>query len=519
MRSLSQLKGYVKKNPSDARAWYDLSVALANVRNLSETHEALRKALACQPADEELCLLIGMSLEAMSDPEGAVEAFSRAGRINHGSITAYRNLGAVLLKTNRPEQAMEPLRRAAKLSNYASEDCLQLAIALERLDQIEEAMSFFHLAADSGRDSVEAHRQLGRVLSKVGHFAGAIRAWRHVIELAPGDLQASTALGISLSSWGKHEEAIQLLTEVVRERPESAEAYADLGIAMTRGGLHEPAIRALQRAISLRPTSPQAHLNLGVALMGAGRAEEAMASFWEVIALAPDWGVAHYNLGMALKELGDLEGARDALNRAAAIDPTDPEIQSALRSVLLGLSGLGAQDDASGARDVSRTGSITGELNVFGLPDLLEFLKVRGASGVLRVTSPRGTGELLMEKGDLIGAQAPGTGNLTEQLLKINAVTQDDLEVALEDERARHDPLLAAVLLAEDGIITTHRLREAVWQQVKTTILEMFGWREGDFRYLERPPNEQVHPVLASVAVDTRHALLEVMAAIDESRR
>jgi tetratricopeptide (TPR) repeat protein len=531
LRSINQLKSYLKKNPHDARAWYELSVAYANDRNLPETHEALKRALSVGPTEEELCVQIGMSLEAMNDGETALKAFARAGQLSPTSQAGHRHLGAALLKLGRPHNAVEPLRRAAKLSNYASEDCLSLAIALEQSadtnDKVEEAMAYYHLAADSGRDNLEAHRQLGRMLSKVGHHAGAIRAWRRVVELAPGDLNAIKSLGIALSTWGKHDDAIALLTEVVRERPESAEAYADLGIAMTRGGLHEPAIRALQRAIALRPSSPHAHLNLGVALMGAGRAEEAMASFWEVIALAPDWSVAHFNLGMALRDLGDLEGARDALNRASTLDPQDQDIQAALRGVLLALSGISnaetatAQNPAArgGGGGHDRSGSITGELNVFGLPDLLEFLKVRQASGVLRVNSSRGVGELMLERGDLIGATTPTTRGLTDHLLAIKAVTAADLEIALEDERARNDSLYAAIVLVEDGVVSGSKLKEAVWSQIRMAIKELVSWNEGDFRYLERPAGEGVHPVLAEASIDTRRVLLEVMTQLDEANR
>jgi Flp pilus assembly protein TadD len=528
LSSIRQLRKRVKEHPDDARAWYDLGVALANDNKLQETHQALRQSLACSPPPD-LAMSIGLSLLGMQDEGGAAEAFHRVCVADPRSVQGRLKLASLLLRWGRAEQAMRPLREAVVLSDHAAEPCLQYAIACEQCGHVEEALSYYYLAINSDPNNTEAYRHLGTILGRQGFHSGAIRAWRRVTDLDPGDLKAKTALGVGLSNRGHHRNAVDLLTEVARARPDSAEAFADLGMALSRAGSHEAAIHALKQALKLSPTSPQVRLNYGVALLSANKPEEAMAAFWEVASLAPDWSLAHYNVGLALRELGDLEQARNSLMKATQLDPSDKEIEAALRDTMMQLSRppdqrqlawseQGPPPPSSAMISSSpslRSGSITGEIQIFPIVEVLEFLKVHRSTGVLDIRGKTFQGYLRIQNGDLIGGQSPSSADILSILVRLNAITRGDLEVTILDEG--EDPLQLGLNMVEDGIISADVLQHAMQIQVETALTELLNCNEGDFSFSERAPVANGEgPIFP---IDTRHALMEVVTKMDEAAK
>lgn len=514
MTSIRQLRKQVKERPTDAHAWYELGVALANDHKLQETHDALRQALMCGPPPS-LAMSIGLSLLGMQDESGAAEAFRQVCIRDPRSVQGRLKLAELLLKWDRAAQALAPLREAVIISDHAAEPCLQYGIACERCGHIEEAISYYYLSINANPNNTEAHRHLGVLLTRQGLHAGAIRAWRTVAALDPGDLKAKTALGVGLSNRGHHRQAVEFLTEVARSRPDSAEAFADLGMALSRAGSHDAALHALRQAIKLNPSSPQVRLNHGVALLFANKPEEAMAAFWEVVSLAPDWSLAHYNVGLALRELGDLDQARNSLMKASQLDPNDKEIEAALRDTILQLSQppeMRNQPKDQGAGNLVRSSSITGEIQIFPIVEVLEFLKVHGSTGILDIRARQCKGHLRIQNGDLIGASSPSTEDILSLLVKLNAITRDDLEVTILDEG--EDPLQMGFSMVEDGIVSPDVLQKAMRMQIESALIELLSCKEGDFSFNEAAPitngDIQVYPI------DTRHALMEVVTKLDE---
>jgi Flp pilus assembly protein TadD len=531
LSSIRQLRKRVKEHPDDARAWYDLGVALANDNKLQETHQALRQSLVCNPPPD-LAMSIGLSLLGMQDEGGAAEAFHRVCVADPRSVQGRLKLGSLLLRWGRAEQALRPLREAVVLSDHGADACLQYAIACEQCGHIDEAISYYYLAANANPNNTEAHRHLGSILGRQGYHSGAIRAWRRVTDLDPGDLKAKTALGVGLSNRGHHRSAVELLTEVARARPDNAEAFADLGMALSRAGSHDAAIHALKQALKLNPNSPQVRLNYGVALLAANKPEEAMAAFWEVASLAPDWSLAHYNVGLALRELGDLEQARNSLMKATQLDPSDKEVEAALRDTMMQLSrppdqrqlswteaaptqSAPAPVSSSGTHPSLRSGSITGEIQIFPIVEVLEFLKVHRSTGVLDIRGKSFQGQLRIQNGDLIGGQSPSSADILSILVRLNAITKGDLEVTILDEG--EDPLQLGLNMVEDGIISADVLQHAMQIQVETGLIELLNCNEGDFSSSERAPvangEGPIYPI------DTRHALMEVVTKMDEQAK
>jgi Flp pilus assembly protein TadD len=110
-----------------------------------------------------------------------------------------------------------------------------------------------------------------------------------------------------------------------------ARAHAGLGTALLASGDLARAESELRRAITLDPTSSAAHSNLGYTLQLAKRVPEAIAEYREALHLAPKNARAWINLATALaKDPATRKDARAALEKARAIDPTDPSVKANL---------------------------------------------------------------------------------------------------------------------------------------------------------------------------------------------
>jgi Flp pilus assembly protein TadD len=538
MYSVRQLRKAVKQSPGDARAWYDLGVALANENNLGETHDALKRALACAPGSAELCLMIGLSLDGLNDVSAAANAFLLACERDPSSPIPFTHVGSLMLKHGRNELAIEPLRRAVVLSDWKPESCILYGTALERQNEIDEALSHFHIAALGAPENLEALRPLARLLSKVGHIAGSIRAWRKVAELAPSDLVAKTALGIALSECGDHTGAVRQLAEVAQAKPDSAEALSDLGTALTRSGSHDAALRAHRSASVRKSSSAPIQLSLGVGLMAAGYYEEAMTAFCSVLAIVPDWALAHLNLALCYRELGDLVAARDTLLKASTLDPNAEDIKNALRETLIALAGgevLAHGHQSQSPRPSSESSSrssaeradssrspkpryLTGEIQIFPIVEVLEFLKVSRSSGVLDVTSKQGRGLLCLQKGDLCGARSPGVRDLLDILVETKAITPDDLDMIAAAQGGSEASLLGLTLV-DDGIITQSAFERALHLQLIDALRELISWKDGDFSFQDSSETTGANAFQNRVTVDTRAVVMEATRLLDESNR
>jgi len=107
--------------------------------------------------------------------------------LNPDLVSAYSNLGFVLLALGRGEESEDSLRRAIDLDpNYASAHC-NLGFTLREMGHLVEAEDSLRRALDLKPDMVEAYNAYGLVLMGLGHFDEAESSMRRALQLYPGD--------------------------------------------------------------------------------------------------------------------------------------------------------------------------------------------------------------------------------------------------------------------------------------------------------------------------------------------
>ena len=352
----------------------------------------------------------------------------------------------------------------------------------------------------------------GRLISSRGrHAPGAADRAAAMPPPAPppaaGAMDADrqmTVLGIALSREGRHDEALRLLAEVAKRFPWDAAVQADLAMALLGAGQLEDAIWGFSEALRLDPRSAQARCGLGLAYQRLERWQEAAEAFRLTESLAPDQPVGPFNLGLALQALGEHEDARRALLRAATIAPEDGEIRDALESLL---------SQPTAAEPPPAFTRFGGDLGSFGLPEVLEFMRVQQKTGSLVISSRQGAGILRLVQGRLTSASAPGVQRLGEMLVGRGIVRRADLDIALASQRAdaehTSEALGSLLLRARPG--DHDLLSQAVLDQILDGLAEMLTWREGAFSFHPGAPTE-----IPSISFDTQSVVMELMSTFEE---
>jgi tetratricopeptide (TPR) repeat protein len=313
-----------------------------------------------------------------------------------------------------------------------------------------------------------------------------------------------TMLGITLSRNGRHGEALRLLTEVAKRRPDVASVQADLAMALFSAGQLEESIWGFSQALRLDPRSAQAQCGLGLAYQRLERWREAAEAFRLTEALAPDQSVGPFNLGLVLSALGEHDEARRALLRAATLAPDDGEIREALASLL-------AHPDREAA---APSGRFSGDLGTFGLPEILEFMRVQQKTGSLVISSRQGAGIVRLVQGRLTSVSAPGVQRLGETLVSRGIISRSDLEAALAVQRAdlrQTSEALGSVLLRKRPG-DREQLNRAVLQQILDGLAEMLSWKEGAFSFHAGAQAE-----IPSISFDTQSVVMEFFQMTDHN--
>ena len=511
---LNKLREVVTRSPGDANGWYTLGVKAIESGDLAEAGPALLTFVKLAPREIDRALSAGYALLAAGCHAEAEQIFRLTSEQAPSRTNAQLGLARVFIETGRESDAVGLLSRVLLADASSVEAHLLAASAYERMGLLADATDHLALVLAVDSNHSEATSRLGNALGQLGDNRGLIRCLRRLVALnGDQDLEARTMLGIALSGNGQHDEAVEVLQAVATARATVSSAYADLGMAQLTAERLEEAIATMSQALKLDPRSAQAYCGLGLCYQKVGRWKEAAQAFASTEQLAPELSVGPLNLGLALDALGDKTGARRALLRAAALDPTDEEIRQALERLFIGA--LDGPTDAGVAQTLSGPGSISGELRNFPFLDVLEFLRLQNRTGTLVVTSQRGAGAVRLTRGQISSASAPNTKRFDHALFEMGLISRGNLEAVvarspgLDRESAE---ALGTALLRERAV--EHRpLSQLLSRRIHESLVEILSWTEGAFSF---HPEEHRDP--PAIFFNLQDVMLELVRVSDERR-
>ncbi len=172
------------------------------------------------------------------------------------------------------------------------------------------------------------------LLLECGDLEGAAAAFRIALDIRPDFVSALNNLSSVLMEQGELAEAAGILERTLALAPEFAEAWNTLGTVRRGLGQDEAAVVAYRTALRHQPLLAVAHDNLAECLRDLGRTAEALEASRAVAAAWPGDRRALRIRSDVLKQSGDLDGAVAVCRAVVALDDQDAESHFRLGATL-----------------------------------------------------------------------------------------------------------------------------------------------------------------------------------------
>jgi len=240
-------------------------------------------------------------------------------------------LASILAGEGRLDDAVPFLRRTTELAPNRVIAWLLLGDALLKSNLLDEATSAYSAALERDSKNVYALLGLARCDLQAERWTAARSRLQQAVAQQPGFASA------------------QSLLATVFERLGNSEGAAAARARSQRDGHYPEPPDEWREALNDFCSDPYALLVAASAHAAEGRPEKSLALIKRAIALAPNDARLHRKLGNTLMQLGDPAGAREALEAAAVLAPSNDAIQLNLIALL-----RRAKDQAAVADAVAR---------------------------------------------------------------------------------------------------------------------------------------------------------------------
>jgi tetratricopeptide (TPR) repeat protein len=250
------------------------------------------------------------------------------------------------LALDRGEHDAARERLEALVADYPSSGPLhnRYGLALAACGDLVGAERELRHATELDRVGHDPWVNLGRLLRERGDHPEALVAFETAVARAPSDPDAIFGRGLERAANGQVEGAEQDFRRAAELAPNDAEPLLALGDLQRDLGMVTEAVETYRDAIDREDADAASWLKLGNALALLEDYEQAERAYRAALRRVDDLAAAHNGLGASLMHLGRTLEAQGELERAAAIDPSDPNP----------LMNLALMADANGDADARR---------------------------------------------------------------------------------------------------------------------------------------------------------------------
>jgi tetratricopeptide (TPR) repeat protein len=248
------------KFPRAALTHYELGLALGALGENAQATEALRHAVALNPALADGWRALGEQLFRSGDESGAQAAFARHERASISNPALFEAADALL--EGRLTQA-EGIIRARLVNTPAEPDTLRLlAFTVARLGRDVEAESLFDLYLQRRPDDDGARFGFAEVLFRRTKGALARAQIEPLFDREPNHPAYRNLLAACLAQIGEWDRALALYEALLAEYGQQPRIWLNYGHALRTLGRAPAAAAAYRRAIALRPVFGEPYWSL-----------------------------------------------------------------------------------------------------------------------------------------------------------------------------------------------------------------------------------------------------------------
>jgi tetratricopeptide (TPR) repeat protein len=289
----------------------------------AEAVRAYREALLLSPDHPYYLYRLGLSLDALDDPE-ATATLAAAAAADPDNMAALDLLGARLGNAGRLEEAMALwTAQIARVPDHAP--------ALTNLAAAHEVRGEEALAAERYAAALAANQAYAPALDRQaafwarrGEHQRAVALLERLERARPDEPAVLERLVASLAHLDRPEQELATLNRLARLRPDYWPALYRIAVRLRALGRRDEAIAAYERVLERQPDHLPSLLDLGVMLGAKRRLTEAARLLGQAHARAPEHVDIAYNLAVIQMERGNWGQAEQLLMQVKALAPDDP---------------------------------------------------------------------------------------------------------------------------------------------------------------------------------------------------
>ena len=232
--------------------------------------------------------------QAWSEPDRAIQAFSRAVRLSPDNVDFRLRLARSYAVARQDRQALVEYQELVRRAPPGSESVLlEMGLRYAALKEYAAGEEHYLRALAVYTQSIILRSALSDLYMAWGRPDDGIRWLEEAaqLEAAPATTRLMK-LGQAYLAQGRPEQALDALTKAGDRQPHDAEAYFWQGEALSALGRWAEAVTAYYWATVLRPASIAYRRALGIAYLRVGRCEKAHEVFWDVLKMGPNDALA-----------------------------------------------------------------------------------------------------------------------------------------------------------------------------------------------------------------------------------
>jgi tetratricopeptide (TPR) repeat protein len=291
--------------------------------NHAEAVRAYREALRLSPDHPYYLYRLGLSLDALDDPE-ALAVLEAAVAADPANRPAQDLLGARLANASRLDEAIALWQRQIEQAPEHAPALTNLGTAFEAQGDLDRARQHYWAATRANPDYAPAFDRYADLAMRQGAHRRAVDLLERLVHLRPDDPLVLDRLARSLAQANRPEQELATLNRLVDLRPAYWPARYAIAARLRTLDRRDEAIAAYYRVLEVNPDHVPTLIDLGVLLGSVRQITEATRLLERATRLAPDDPAAAYNYAVVQMERGAWDEARDLLGRVKQLAPDDP---------------------------------------------------------------------------------------------------------------------------------------------------------------------------------------------------
>lgn len=299
-----------------SREYYNQAIHAERRGELEQAEQALRKAIALDPADYLNHVKLGSVLNQQGKPNEAINYYQKALSLNPQDVMILYSLGSIYEQLGMYAQAEEAYALTLQNNPRYRFGLLNLARTEIQQQKYESAMGHYRQFLQHYPDHYQARRHLARLYLVTGKEPDAVREYEVLKNRFPDLFSDHVDLARALTSAKEPQKALDELKTAYVKEGSKAEINEEMGRAHAALGQADLAVVNYERAYALSPEKDDLLLRMAELYRERNLPDSAIAKYREFLVKQPGHAAVRRLLintyfdnkryGAALAEMGAL---------------------------------------------------------------------------------------------------------------------------------------------------------------------------------------------------------------------